>query len=813
LTSVRIPRLPRERPTGPVASSTAIATEEGARRWDRASSEPTRPRSGEARAPLAPTLVLAVVLAFAGVAGLLSLVLLAVDPKPIPGLAATQRQDAETAVYLAAFLVVLPLAWITAPRLAGAIAAGPNAPALPSLTALLAAGAAAAAGLVRLSDLLDWGGGGTLLGAVALWSAAAAACLARAAQARRWNGLLRLAPRAGLFSVVAGCLTVAALFGFAHLDSLSVVPLAITAIALPAFLWLAERRRLPRLGRRWGVAVDLSIAGLLLLAILNLVIITPEDPTLSFIDRYLYGVGQFHADFLLGPANQILGGSAMLVDTAAQYGVGSIVFLAGWFNLVPIGYGTFGFLDGILTGACFVAGYCVLRAAGASRLLSAGALSVGVIVLVLNRPYPIGTLVQEGPLRFGLPMCVIVATVVGARWPRMSRLAEAASLGVLGISAIWALEAFGLTLVTFGAMAGFRAYLLPARTRLRWLARQAVLAVVVCGCAHLLFAAATLAGTGELPDWGQYLAYLDAFLFGNLGDLTYDFSHWSAGIALGGVYLASAVALGVLIRLRPELVRRERVALLALTGMTTYGIALLAYLVDRSGDHVVPYVSLPALLIGTLWLSLLFRSAGVSRLTRTGAVACALAVAALLLSAAWSSIGPRFSDSALAHVLPGGDSSRAAVDRLWHFPPLSPVAPVGERLLDRYMPGERRSVVLVKPDLATEILMRSKRSNRLPLAYPWGDGFVEEERVPGLRETVAELDVGDRLLLDQGTLSALAAGRGHRAGNAPGSGLVPGSAAAPLQLFALRQISDRFRLRPIHRDRSGLIVVQLAPRG
>ena len=322
----------------------------------------------------------------------------------------------------------------------------------------------------------------------------------------------------------------------------------------------------------------------------------------------------------------------------------------------------------------------------------------------------------------------------------MEQRLSLAGLAVVGLSSIWSAEAFASTGVTFAALAAFRAYLHPAGGRLRWLARQAVLAGVACLSAHVLFAAATLAGTGELPDWGQYLAYLDAFLFGRLGDVTYDFTSWSPGLAVGAGYLISAMALLLLVRSRPDFARREKVTLLAITGANAYGAVIFGYLVDRSMDHVVPYVSLPALLIGTLWLSLLLRTPhGLPRSGRTGVLALALSVGVLLVAVAWSSIGPRLEQSALAHVVPGGASTRAALDRLWQFPPFKPTAPAGERLLERYMPGERESLVLAQPDLATEILVRSGRSNRLPIAYPWGDSFVAQERLPGLRDAVAGL--------------------------------------------------------------------------
>ena len=62
-----------------------------------------------------------------------------------------------------------------------------------------------------------------------------------------------------------------------------------------------------------------------------------------------------------------------------------------------------------------------------------------------------------------------------------------------------------------------------------------------CLVGHLVLAGSTLAIAGELPRWGWYLDTLREFLFGPLGDLTYDFSSFSPGLAVGALYMASAV--------------------------------------------------------------------------------------------------------------------------------------------------------------------------------------------------------------------------------------------------------------------------------
>jgi hypothetical protein len=773
--------------------------------------QPDAAAPGEARrADFGSTLALTVTFAFACFALLMPVLMLAVHPTPIPPFG-EQHQDAESALYVAMFLLILPLALIVAPRLADAIAAGPNAAALPSLAGLLAMTLAATILLVRLFDLLAGGELTVVLGASGVWGAAATAVLVRATRARPWSPLLRISNLAHLVWATAAVLVIGTLLAVTTLSSLSPAALGLGAVAAVAALVLAAGRSLPQLPTPWSRGIDLALVVLLFLAVPDLVIFRPEkaagNPTIAFDT----GIIQFHQDFLLGPANQVLAGGAVLVDTASQYGVGSIYLLAGWFQLAPIGYGTFGLLDGILTALLYVAGYCLLRIAGASRLLATAALAVGVVALVFNLPYPVGALPEQGPLRFGLPIALILATVVGARWPGRSRVASATALVIVGLSSIWAFEAFVYTIATFVAMACFSAWMLPPAERRRWLVRQGALAAAASVSAHLIFAGATLAASGQLPDWGQYLAFLNNFLFGKLGDLTYDFSSWSPGLAVGAAYVASAAAIVLLLGRHRGVVEREQTAMLALCGTTAYGIALFSYFVDRSGDGILPYVALPALLTGTLWLSLLLRlQAIVPRRLRLGGLAFALSVGVLVLSVAWSAVGDRFPDSALAHAFPRGKSFRDALHRLWHPPPLDPRAPAGERLLDRYMPDQRRVPVLMLPDLGIEILIRSGRANELPLSDPWEDSFVGSERVPALREAVAELQPGERLLMDQGALDAFAALRAH-----PRHFLaepVATGAVAPLQEYVLQRIGQRFQLRVIHRDELGFIVVVLVPR-
>jgi hypothetical protein len=761
-----------------------------------------------ATAGYATTLALTLVLLFSACGLVVGVVLLTVQPVPIPRLGIGQRQTAETALYLASFGLLLPAALIGGPRFADVVARGPNRAGLSALAALLATGLFAALLLTRLSGVFSWGGGASaMLVSLSAWSLAAAAALTRAARREPWPALLRQAPRTeGLWSVAA-VLALALPWTVVHFDSLSPLPVLLFAAVAAAIVLVWRRLPTPSAGR-WWLLVDGAAALLLMLLAIDLVIITPENPATGELDRFYHAVGQFHADFLLRPANQVLGGDVLLVDVASQYGVGSIYFLAGWFKLVPIGYGTFGLLDGVLSGLSLVTGYVVLRIGGCSRLLSGAALAVGGIALVLNRVYPVGVIVQEGPLRFGFGMLVVLAAVGPARWPRWARAARLAVFALVGVASIWSLEALVLTTGTWLFTTGFEAYRRPAGERTRWLARQLGLAALACACAHILFAIATLVASGQLPEWGQYLAYLDAFLLGELGDLTYDFSSWSPGIAVGAAQLASAAALVLLILRSPDMLAGEPVLLTALVGTTAYGSVLFMYLVDRSLDHVVLYVSQPVLLTGTLWLHLVLRTR--ERLPRrvpAAALALALSVMLALVSVGWSSISNRFGHTALAHALPGIKSASDARERLWDFPPIDPRAPEAQRLLERHMPRERRSVVVVDPELGVETLLRSERFSRIPSGDPW----VIEQRLPGVRSAVARLQPGELMLTHTDALAMVAKRRGRSLSDLPSEyGL--GSPLAPLEVAALQEILKRFRLEPVERSEQGLIVMRLVVR-
>jgi hypothetical protein len=761
-----------------------------------------------------PALVITVTLAIAAALALIAAQLLVIHSdiaanSPYHNLINQQNQSVKTDVYLITFLVILPLSLVIGPRIADAVAAGPNGSSLPSFAATLAGLLAAALIVVHFSGALPWGSGvkGLLVG-VLVWGALAAAALWRVLRGGSWRLLDRLHATWPAPAAVAALLGLGLLLCLTSSTSLGAVPLLIGAAVAALVLVLYRRARLPHLGR-WGLLIDAVVVLLLFLAIPDVVAFkNPSGIPDIFVDP---GIVQFQHDYILGSVNQVLGGGALLVnDPVSQYGVGLIYFVAGWFHIAPIGYGTFALLDSLLTALFYIAGYAVLRLAGVRRLLAAAAIALGVVAFVYNFLYFVGQLPEEGPLRFGLPMVVLLGFAAAMRLPRAAAWWRALALVGLAVAAVWAFEAFAYTAVTYVAIVAVLAWLGVAGERRRWFVRWLLIGLGAVVAGHLVFALATLIGSGHLPDWGQYLAYGREFLLGGrAGSITYGFANWSPGLAVYAGALISAAALVLLCWRRPDLARANPTRTVALAGSTFYAIAILSYTDNRSSTYLFLFVALPLLLAATLWLSLILAPG--SRLPsriRLSGLAAALAVSVLLLAGAWPQAGTHFNRTALAHFYPGG-GLRAALHRLWHAPAFDPRTPVGIQLLDRYM-RSRRVIILLPtvPDLGTEILIRSHRSNLLPIGDPKADGLVPSVWLPRVRAALRGIRPGQRILIDDEALKAIRELRNPAVDplKAPVDG---GGVEAE---WILRYLDQRFVIRPIARSPDGLIVAELEGR-
>lgn len=732
-----------------------------------------------------------------------------IEPANLPPPFPSPNQGAETAIYMAMVFLVVPFSILASTVSNKRILSGPNRDSLPSLIAALVTLLGLGILLMRLSPDLPWRDGikASLAGGI-LWMIIAGFSLWRAGSDRSWRPASLISRHQRPLFVAAGLSVVAGSLSFVRFGNVdvSVLFLGLFVAALVAVVYCRTTPK--QIPRRWGIASDLVVLALVLMAVPDIVMLYPEaavtDPELGLMTY----VVQFHQSLFLGAASQVLHGSTLLVDTVSQYGVGSVYLIAAFFKIAPIGNLTLGFFDGALTAGMFGLGYGILRMSGVNRLLAATAMFTAVVTLAWGLKYPVGGLLQHGAIRFGLPMLLIAPVVAGARWPRIRPVSMWMALMVVGMSAIWALEAFIYVTFTALGLIVIAATWQPRDQLRRWLLTVAGYMVAAWVVTHILFALITFAASGSLPEWGLYVSYLRDFLAGEIGDLTYDFSRWSPSLLVVGVYLVSTVALVTAAVTNREYVEGRRATFLALAGLTAYGVVLFSYFDNRSLDHVLPYVCLPALLVATIWLGLILdTTTGFTRRTRAAALASGLAVAALAIANVWPAAGHRAEDSLLAYAIPGGNSLSQGIDRIWNPPPIKDGALSGELLVNRYFPGQDRIPVVTEPDLDVEILDRTERANQLGITDAKENSWVPGPHQPRIEAATAGLQAGDRILLDSPAFRVLQVYRAHPDIDRARFSVLSGLQA--IQINVLESVARRFDLRLIEEGDDGMYVVQL----
>lgn len=724
-------------------------------------------------------------------------------------LAEPQQQSAESALFFLGFLVIVPLSAIFVPGFVDRVAEGREPAALNGLAALTVTGQALTILLLRLSGAFAWGGGLWLLFAltVAWFLVFVPVWLRLADRKRNLPEVLGRSSR-GLTGVAwitaAGALL--CLGEIAHIDLPWLAGGLLLACAV-LLVWASGWSWKP--SARLGLTFDGLVLLLILLAVPDLVVMRgPLESNLP-ADTFATYVMQGHEALFLGALSQVGHGSVLLVDTVSQYGIGSIYLLAAWFELVPMNNGTLAFFDAVLSALMFAGGYAILRLAGVGRLLATSALAVAVITLVYGLEYPIGGLLQHGGLRFGLPVPLILFWVAATRLKQGRRFWELAGWAVVGLSSVWALEAFMYVSGAAVSMIALRAAVAEPGRRIATLLRGAGAMVLSWAAFQAVFAIATLAVSGQLPDWGLYLTYLRDFLTGDVGDITYDVPAWSPGIAVGIAWGVAAIALISIVIRNPGWSRQNLPALVSLAGLTGFGIFLFSYFDNRSLPHVLPYLCLPLVLTGAVWLNLILRSGNLGRWVKGVALASALALSALSVSISMPLASDRAGNTLLAYAVPGGSSARFALERLWNMPEMVEGADQGAALLEEYMPGEDRTPIITRPDLDVAILMRADRANALGITDAKEASWVPGPHIAAIDRAVGELAPGDRMLLDEGALESFR--QLSRDPQTDPDLLYERAALEPIQVRALARIAARFRLTTVAR-RDGFVVVELEPR-
>jgi hypothetical protein len=521
--------------------------------------------------------------------------------------------------------------------------------------------------------------------------------------------------------------------------------LVLAGVALAAVLVLD--RRTPRAWRRR--LFDVGLCVVLAMVVFQVKLPTPLDHSVV--------VSVVHHDFYLGSVNDMAHGRTMLVDIWALYGVGVYYALLAALSVLPFNHGGLVLLLSTLMTAQYVLVYATLRTAVRSQALVIAAVGAAVMGNIFAAVDSYVVYPSIGPLRFGPPYLVVAAAVAAARWPQHARAMRAGQLIVIAIAAVWSFETFVYTAVTWFALAALLAFG-RARVGLWVFVRELAAAAAVSVGAVLALTIGTRVVAGAWPNWGGYFAHVLLYSEGGYGLLPFDF--WSPALLMAAVIFLSAV--GVVSVARDERVQASGPVLAGLAGFTGFAMSSFTYYVNRSHPNALLVLIVPISALGCLWASIFLSQREQDRRAwRVVPVALALVAATSLTVFSFPFAVQKWHQTAFAQAVPfadghlpgnGGSSLHTSVEDLLAARAFDDgIVDNGAALLQRYDPGDGPALVVVPHSTqTTEILLKVRRVNLLPISYPEEDSLFISRVWP---RTAAAIDtVPDGTILLTSTL-------------------------------------------------------------
>ncbi len=569
--------------------------------------------------------------------------------------------------------------------------------------------------------------------AILVWAAVALIPIVNAAAlliagSKPWLGPLA----SGWFLPIVGAVGFLNYVGFIPYYSLHYwTPLADLAVALVVgcgalLIRWPERFRLP------GPAAVLAIDAIVIL----ITVLACFDPSLHILPD--------HQNFYLGPANRVLHGGTMLVDTFSQYGVLVIYSLGLLFGVArwPFSYQGLSLAVAILIMIQFVILYLVLIDLFRSRLHSILLLLVTLLIGVFGTLGIIQTYPSAGPMRFGLPYLLLLVVFLRGRFPRLRRAGTILELLLVAVASLWSFETFIYTvfpyvgICVYESVASSRS---PGRivrnlaTRLGWLGL--VLATSQAG-----FAAATALRAHAWPDWTVYLGLVRTYSAVGFGTILID--PWSPWVFPIAIYFGSLTVF-----LYRFFFGRPFQSLPAgefIFGLTLCGIAEYTYYLGRSHPNNLYHISGPPIIIAGYWLIWTMRRDDLPSLLRRAARFSYFAAATLALVGVFPAFVAKYLGGAtglqlaeqVGAAIRQGDglagiwASESALLRAGSGDPQVPEA-IG--LLDKYLPGQERVTVILSTANTTEILMTSGRIEEMPI-----NDLVADSISPPIRQAILQ---------------------------------------------------------------------------
>ncbi|MGQ0679523.1 MAG: hypothetical protein ACT4OM_07695 [Actinomycetota bacterium] len=410
------------------------------------------------------------------------------------------------------------------------------------------------------------------------------------------------------------------------------------------------------------------------------------------------------SDFFLAPANEILHGKTLLVETFGQYGILPLYLIGWWGRVFRPSYLSLGLLVSLVSFLQFAVFYLLLKRLAGRRTVALGLTLLIIGLSVWTTDYASHSHPSVGALRFFVPYLVLTAELVrpGRRNPIRA--------AVMGVASVWSAETFVYTTAALGGIVLFEA--LRGR-RLALFVKPMGWAAGGIAVAHTILALATRAGSGHWPQWEIYAEFLRAYTTGEVGALPV--ATWTPWALLAAVYLGGTVGAGVMLRRdRPAL---DTVEWRLVSGLAALGIVTFSYFIGRSHPFALRHICAPALMILAFWLR--------DGRARRPAFALAALVAVPL---AWNSAQGLVKNLPLTTIgsLATG-SLLADLGALSDPPAHNPESGEAAALIVKHAPSAKHVPVLVNDSAYTETMMMAGKGNFLLVDNPLQDALVWQE--------------------------------------------------------------------------------------
>jgi len=457
------------------------------------------------------------------------------------------------------------------------------------------------------------------------------------------------------------------------------------------------------------------------------------DPRFYFND-----FARHHQNFFLGPVNDILNGKDVLIDSYSQYGLFMPYFLALFFRsqILPMTYPGFTLLVSGTYIIYYSLIYFILRKIQPFQWLAIITTAAIIFFNYLAVWWVFMPIIPaQGPFRYAWPYLILAANLLGDTQPactKRKKIVDVIELIIIGIAAIWSVEVFVYTLMTYIACQFYRYYSQkqPSKYKIDHFFSRVGLAVLVSIVCWLIFLMVILVRSKQIPQFNElinYLRFLTAYTYGSFAEeqtykaADYIQRYWIIGLAV--LFGSMQGCIFYLFSGRSDQVKRK---LSSIAGLTIFGVLQFSYFFVYSFTGHFALVCVPIILLAAFWFSELVQNKFRPHIKTSVAFGYVLLVGFFTMQYSFYVSESRMSHTQLVYTIqyftslvkheiwPEKLSKRFLIYHPWNDKTLE-----AEKLVNQYFRGQKRIAIFISPDDEVETLMRAGKTHIYPISNPY----------------------------------------------------------------------------------------------